>query len=62
MAYTVVAGLLLHRPQRIKNEWPNWSKRLAAGLMVAIGCCFVFLSVYGAITGHCLGTNLNSSN
>lgn len=60
-AYTVGALYLVARPERILTQQSPAAKRLSVGAMAAIGALFVFLSVWTGITGHCLGTNLNSN-
>jgi hypothetical protein len=45
-------------PTRGYTRW-QW---LAAYATVAILALFTFLALWNAITGHCLGTDLNSSN
>ncbi len=56
-AYTAFAVFLVIRPETITNDWRRWQKRLGAIAMTAIGLVFVFLSVYNATTGRCLGTD-----
>lgn len=60
VAWTLYAFYILARPDRIKNDWDPRIKRLAALALVVVGLLFVFLAVYNAVTGHCLGTNLDS--
>jgi hypothetical protein len=60
-AYTVSSIYLIARPERILNLQSPVKKRLSASAMAAIGGLFVFLSIWTGLTGHCLGTNLNSN-
>ena len=60
-AYTVLALVLAMRPDVITNDWPRLRKRVVAVAMVLVGALFMFLSVWTGLTGHCLGTDLDSS-
>lgn len=61
LAYTAAAVWLFRHPDRVSNDWPAAARKLFALGMVAIGVLLTFLAVYGAVTGHCLGTDLDSN-
>jgi hypothetical protein len=58
----VVLYVILRRPQLIKNDWARSRKHLLAIAVLLIGLFFVLSSVHDAVTGHCLGTDLDSSS
>jgi hypothetical protein len=58
--YTVFALFLTVRPDVITADWGHSRKRLAAVAMVLVGAFFMFMSIYTGLTGHCLGTDLDS--
>lgn len=60
LIYTALAIRAFIHPELVHTDYAR-KARLLATLMILVGLVLTFSLVYAAVTGHCLGTNVDSS-